>query len=204
MFFTAVVAGIKKGAKWFVEWVPASVQLGILLFFLLIGTHWYAMNLGYTKSEREHREAEYAAQELRDKASNYQAAEQLKVTARLRAIAAENKEEAERLALLLKEVPKYVTNKADARCTVTSGFERVYNSAATGSALGIPGSGTMDVDEETGIKISEIAAITVENFAECRERGKVIEAWQEWYNRSKDIFSRAQTIACGITPATQP
>ncbi|MEG1121174.1 MAG: hypothetical protein RSE62_03125 [Citrobacter sp.] len=202
MLFLGIWKVVKGGAAWFMDAVPTTVKVSLLVTAVLIATHWYAVSYGYDKAKAEQVTIATEKARLQLIANADQAGKQLLVTNRLRAIAAANKAEADRLAALLKEVPKYVTSKADRACTITSGFERVYNSAATGSDIGIPGSGAMDVDEATGIKISDVAAISVENFSECRQRGKVIEAWQEWYTRSKEIFSHAQGIACGTIEVT--
>lgn len=201
MFFLGIWKAVKGGAAWFMDSVPTAVKFSLLAVAILVGTHWYAMDYGYKKAKAEQVSIDKERNRLQSIANTQQATKQLEVTNRLRAIAAANKAEADRLGQLLKEVPKYVTDKADRACTITSGFERVYNSAATGTAIGLPGGGAMDVDEATGIKISDVAAVSVENFNECRQRGKIIEAWQEWYTRSKEIFSHAQGIACGTIEA---
>lgn len=100
----------------------------------------------------------------------------------------------DKLKLQLKELPKYVTVQADASCTITSGFVSVYNAAV--KAAPIPDSGAGNVDAASGITLSQLAAVDSANLAECNERGKIIDAWQEWYSRNKayydDVMSKSK------------
>jgi predicted RNase H-related nuclease YkuK (DUF458 family) len=107
---------------------------------------------------------------------------------------AEAQAQKQKTKTLIKEVTKYVTKEADARCTVPVGFVWLYNASLAGEVAGVPGSPPGDVDSPSGVKISEVAAVAGDNNAECVKRGKLIEAWQTWYVRNKDIYARAQKI----------
>jgi hypothetical protein len=96
---------------------------------------------------------------------------------------------------VIKEVTKYVTQKADAACPVPAGFQWVFNSSiglptATGMAASKPG----DVDAPSGITLSGISIVTSENNLECNARGEVIAAWQQWYLKYQGIFARMQLV----------
>lgn len=100
----------------------------------------------------------------------------------------------DKLKLQLKELPKYVTVQADANCTITSGFVSVYNAAV--QAAPIPDSGAGNVDAASGVTLSQLATVESSNLAECNERGRVIDAWQEWYAKNKayydDVMSKSK------------
>jgi hypothetical protein len=109
-------------------------------------------------------------------------------------------DDAERRAKIIrvKEVPVYVTAKADAACTVPVGFVSLHNEAAdpyaTPPSSPIPGSGPPDVDAPSGVALSAVASTIRENYAECNARWEVIEAWQSWYGKAKGAYDRASAI----------
>ena len=94
---------------------------------------------------------------------------------------------------VIKEVPKYVTQTADASCTVTDGFVWMYN--YTLQADSVSGSGPANADAASGITISEVARTAGQNNDECVQRGAVIELWQEWYNKNKPLFDEMSKAA---------
>ena len=64
----------------------------------------------------------------------------------------------------------------------------MHNAALDSTLAGSPPG---NVDEETSLKASEVAATVAENNAEAVARGEVIDAWQEWYIRNKAIYEKA-------------
>lgn len=92
---------------------------------------------------------------------------------------------------IIKEVPKYVTQKADSDCTVTAGFVWLHDYSLQ-QTITVPGSGPADVDAASGIAISHVAEVDAFNNGECVERGKVISAWQTWYQKNKVLFDQVQ------------
>jgi hypothetical protein len=109
-------------------------------------------------------------------------------------------DDAERRAKIVrvKEVPVYVTAKADAACTVPVGFVRLHNESAdhypAQPTAPLPGSGPPDVDAPSGVALSTIASTVRDNYAECNARWEVIEAWQSWYGKAKGAYDRASAI----------
>jgi hypothetical protein len=79
---------------------------------------------------------------------------------------------------ITKEVPVYVTAKADAACTVPAGFVRVHDAAAQG----VPLSGSAGAADEapSGIAISTVAATVADNYADCRANAEELRKLQEW------------------------
>ena len=106
---------------------------------------------------------------------------------------------------LVYEIPQYVPTANDVNLPV--GFVRLYNLSIEGeSPAGSPEqdriseSVTLDVGAPSGVTLSTFAGYAVENNAEAVYRGEVIRAWQEWYDKSKEQFDRAQQEAADAIP----
>ncbi|RNK82756.1 hypothetical protein C9390_01420, partial [Xanthomonas vasicola pv. vasculorum] len=68
-------------------------------------------------------------------------------------------------ATITREIPIYVTQKADAACTIPAGFVRLHDAAATGNPAGPP---TADPDAPApGITLSGIAGTVADNYTSC-------------------------------------
>jgi hypothetical protein len=85
---------------------------------------------------------------------------------------------------IIKEVPKYVTKKADANCTITSGFVRVFDAAAANIPLP-EAARTADetisgVDTDSGVKLSEVEDIIGRDFALYHLMKVQCESLQDW------------------------
>lgn len=73
----------------------------------------------------------------------------------------------ERGATITKEIPVYVTARADARCDVPAGFVRVHDAAAANLPLGEP-AGDPDAPAP-GITLSAVADTVAGNYGTCHE-----------------------------------
>lgn len=177
---------VKSVGKWLVGTQTGRI---VLLLIALAGTHLWAYQAGESAIQAKWDKTEKLRKEKAETAAKEQKAEQDKIVADLKEELRLAREQKEKVKVIIKEVPKYVTAKADAACTFTRGFEWVYNLPLD---PGLAGSPPGDVDEATSLKASEVAAIAADNNAECVERGKVIDAWQEWYTRSRDAFLKAK------------
>lgn len=71
----------------------------------------------------------------------------------------------ERGATITKEIPVYVTAKADARCDVPAGFVRVHDAAAANVPLGEP-AGDPDAPA-AGVTLSGVAGVVAGNYTTC-------------------------------------
>ncbi len=95
------------------------------------------------------------------------------------------------------KISQYVTAKADASCSITAGFVRLHNLAASEDSSGTAqdsstaGSGPEDADTPTTLKISTLGETITSNYAECKARLDTITAWQLWYRESKANMDRA-------------
>ena len=84
----------------------------------------------------------------------------------------------ERGATITREVPIYVTAKADAACPVPVGFVRVHDSAAQGLPLGQP-PGNPDAPAP-GLALSAVAATVAGNSTTCHATAQQLIALQGW------------------------
>lgn len=98
---------------------------------------------------------------------------------------------------IVKKVTEYVTEKSDAACTIPAGFVWLHDKTLEGERGVAPVSESPpgDVDAPSGVALSTVAATTGYNYAECVERGRVLELWQRWYPEAKRIHEQAKAIA---------
>ncbi|MCC4622391.1 hypothetical protein LL965_20885 [Xanthomonas cassavae CFBP 4642] len=81
-------------------------------------------------------------------------------------------------ATITREIPIYVTQKADAACVIPAGFVRLHDAAATGNPAGPP---TGDPDAPAaGITLSSIAGTVADNYASCHITAAQLSALQDW------------------------
>ena len=81
-------------------------------------------------------------------------------------------------ATITKEIPVYVTAKADAACPIPAGFVRVHDAAAQGVPLGEP-AGDPDAPA-AGVTLSAVADTVAGNYTACHEAGAQLTALQAW------------------------
>lgn len=82
----------------------------------------------------------------------------------------------ERGATLIKEVPVYVSAKADAACTVNAGFVRLHDAAAKSLPAPDP-AGDADA-APSGVALSAVAATTAENYTTCNANAERLSKLQ--------------------------
>lgn len=93
-----------------------------------------------------------------------------------------------KVRVVIKEVKTYVTEKADAGCTVTAGAVWLYNLPLGGELAGVPGDRPADVDAPSGVALSGFVATAADNNVECVERGRLLKEWQDWYPQVKKRY----------------
>lgn len=102
---------------------------------------------------------------------------------------------------LSKEVPTYVTPTDDSRCTVNTGFVRLWTEAntqtgipgSTGSLDGTPQIPGLDVPVET-IKLSDIAEQHIAEVKVFNENAEQLRALQSWI-RQQDCLINNHCVA---------
>ena len=98
---------------------------------------------------------------------------------------------------LQKEVTRYVTPLADAKCIVPVGFVQHYNAAWSLSAFPAAPSGL--VDQPSGIPLSRVESINTDNAGAAKEWRVEALGWRRWYvsNKAKHDAFAASTVAGG-------
>lgn len=78
---------------------------------------------------------------------------------------------------IIKEVPVYVTKKADADCTINAGFVRLHDAAASAADPGA----ARDADAApSGVTLSAVAETVAGNYGICFETAEQLRALQSW------------------------
>lgn len=82
-------------------------------------------------------------------------------------------------ATLIKEVPVYVSAKADAACTVNAGFVRLHDYAAAGQPLPtLDPAGDADA-VGSGVALSAVAETVAGNYTSCQQNAEQLTSLQE-------------------------
>jgi hypothetical protein len=80
--------------------------------------------------------------------------------------------------ILVQEVPVYVSSAADDRCVVPTGFVRIHDAAAAGSAVSDPAG--QPNDTPSGVDLSAVAATVTNNYGAAHENAAQLTALQDW------------------------
>lgn len=81
-------------------------------------------------------------------------------------------------ATLIKEVPVYVSAKADAACVVPVGFVRLHDAGATGTEPAAPDSTGAADAAPSGVALSTVAATNVGNYTACHANAEQLSSLQ--------------------------
>jgi hypothetical protein len=84
----------------------------------------------------------------------------------------------ERGATLIQKVPVYVTAQADAACTLSRGFVRLHDAAATSATLP-DRRGAADA-QPSGVALSAASGVIVGNYTTCHATTEQLTALQSW------------------------
>lgn len=98
---------------------------------------------------------------------------------------------------LKREIPKYVTPQADARCPIPSGFVELWNRPGVGIQAGssaIPGPASSDVDEPSGVALSTVAEVNADNHAAYDQAVASLEACRKWGVEVKQWYEQVKGI----------
>jgi len=94
-----------------------------------------------------------------------------------------------RTKTLIQKVPVYVDAKADAACTVGTGFVSMFNAAASGeAALPRPPGGSGG--PPSGVPLSAILSTTVEDFGVAYDWRAEALKWRAWYRAQSEAWSK--------------
>lgn len=86
---------------------------------------------------------------------------------------------ATRTQTLIRKVPTYVTKKADAACTVPTGFVQLWNGGASGqgTAAGPPRG---PVEAPSGVALSDVARADAANYGVAYDWRAEALTWRKW------------------------
>jgi hypothetical protein len=88
---------------------------------------------------------------------------------------------------ILKEVPKFVSKDADAKCVVPNSFVVLHDSASRNE---VPDS-TRGVDEGASkVKLSGIAETVTTNYTTYHQVSEQLKALQEWVKQQQSIYNK--------------
>jgi len=82
---------------------------------------------------------------------------------------------------LIEKVPVYVSNRADALCSVPTGFVRLHDAAARGDDLSAASESPGQSDgAPSGVALSTVANTVVANYGGCRADEQRLADLQSW------------------------
>lgn len=95
---------------------------------------------------------------------------------------------------LLREVPRYVSPAADARCVVPVGFVRLHDQAASGDRgpPGVPRPAGESDDAASGLGLSAVAPVIVENYGAYHEVADRLSRLQQWVRDQQALAGKPQ------------
>ena len=85
-------------------------------------------------------------------------------------------------ATIIKEVPVYVSQEADAACVLSRGFVRLHDAAAAGV---VPEPAGGPDASPAGIALSTVAGTVADNYQRCHENAEQLIALQSWISEMK-------------------
>ena len=86
-----------------------------------------------------------------------------------------------------KQVPVYVTQVDNDRCSINAGFVRVYNATWAGDAAGAAAESDR---ESSGISVVEVAETNASNATACRAWREQALGWREFYQNLKSATNQ--------------
>jgi len=88
---------------------------------------------------------------------------------------------------IIKEIPKYISQDADAKCPVPNGFVVLHDSASRNE---VPDS-TRSIDAGTSeVKLSDVATTVTENYTTYYKVAEQLKSLQEWIKLQQSIYNK--------------
>ena len=89
--------------------------------------------------------------------------------------------------VIIKEIPKYISKDADAKCDVPNGFVVLHDSASRNE---VPDS-TRSIDAGTSeVKLSDVATTVTENYTTYHKVAEQLKSLQEWIKLQQFIYNK--------------
>jgi hypothetical protein len=88
---------------------------------------------------------------------------------------------------IIKEIPKYISQDADAKCPVPNGFVVLHDSASRNE---VPDA-TRSIDAGTSeVKLSDVATTVTENYTTYHKVAEQLKSLQEWIKLQQSIYNK--------------
>lgn len=85
----------------------------------------------------------------------------------------------------VKTVKEFVTAEADKSCTINNGFVSLHNAAASATVVTVS-----DADKDPSpIKLSNVAEVVVDNYAEYNKTKAQLESLQGWIRDQQTLWN---------------
>jgi hypothetical protein len=91
---------------------------------------------------------------------------------------------------LIREVPRYVTLEADARCAVPVGLVRLHDAAAAGLPVATDAA-EQSADAASGLALSAVAETVADNYGACHANAEALKGWQSWWRAVSEVGTKA-------------
>lgn len=104
----------------------------------------------------------------------------------------------------IREVPKYVTVQADARCVLPVGFVRLHDAAALGVPVeAVPDPAGRADDAPADVKCSDVAEVVAVNYGAYQTVRAQVVGWQDWA-RTEAITLNGEPLPTDAPVPTAP
>lgn len=87
---------------------------------------------------------------------------------------------------IIKQVPVYITEKADSNCIITDGFVRLHNSAAKNE---VPDTSGVTYDSSTKVKLSEVGTTVADNYNKYHQVEEQLISLQDWIIEQGKVYN---------------
>jgi hypothetical protein len=88
---------------------------------------------------------------------------------------------------IIKEVPKYINQAADAKCDVPNSFVVLHDSASNNE---VPDPARLANEGTSATKISTVAETVVGNYGVCHENSEQLRSLQQWIVEQQKIYNK--------------
>lgn len=87
----------------------------------------------------------------------------------------------------IKEIPIYVTPKADAACSISLGFVQLHDDAASNQGATLPDSAGQSPDSASDVKLSEVSAANIQNYGTYYQVREQLIGLQDWVRQQQAL-----------------
>lgn len=102
---------------------------------------------------------------------------------------------------IIREVPVYVTEKADAGCIITRGFVSLHDAAASGRVpAAVPDTSAASHDAASGVEISAVAETLSANYGLCHADQERLSSLQQWIRAQAAAWNAGPHEDVGTVP----